>query len=353
MTHPAPTLDSDSVLRNCGVDPDVLRSSIARWMAITLDGTRRVVFAGSNPLIDAALAASPEARPVVRYSLAAASALPAESYDLLVVIEDSPTPDAWAIIASLAQRPRVQLVWEALRQDLLVSLMATKFQYLVTPEELLGLMRNAPGTSSRRLDRPIVKADAIESFQGKRVIEFGPLDGVQTAAIAKLGASEIVCIEIRPDNYLKSLLSADLIGARQVSIRFDNFHAVTAARYGTFDICIAHGVYYHSNAPFRFLENIASLAPVVVFGGFCATDASPAGDWMELASEGQSYRAKQYAEVNYFTAGVSANGYFFGADAIQRWFRNHGFEICALEVRSTTSKQPAGEFVFFVAKRAR
>lgn len=346
-------LSSDSVLLNCGLDPASLDVALQSWLRATLTGGARVVFAGASPTIDAALTRAGSDLRVERRSLDEALALPDAAFDDMVVVEEAPGPDAWTAIARLAARPRVRLVWEAMRRELLLGLLASKLPYLIKPEQLLQILRSAPGTSPTRLDQPIVAADAIVPFRGKRVIEIGPLDGAQTSAILKLGASEVVCVEIRPDNYLKTLLTADLVGGAPVSIRFDNFHAVIPERYGTFDICVAHGVYYHSNAPFRLLENLAALAPVIVFGGFCATDDRPAWGWTELRSDGQVYRAKNYSEVDYFTAGVSAASYFFEAESIQRWFTSHGFELLATEVRDARAYGPAGEFVFFVARRVR
>ncbi len=347
----ASNLTTDSLLHNCGVEPALLASSLRSWLRSTLSGSRRVVFAGASPTLDAALVEAGAANRGQRCSLGEALTLSEHAFDEMIVVEEAPSPQAWPTIASLAARPKVRLIWEAMRQELLLGLLASKLPYLITPEQLLEILRSEPGTSATRLDRPIVTANDIVPFRGKRVIEFGPLDGAQTAAIMKYGASELTCIEIRPDNYLKSLLTSHLIGGTQVSMRMDNFHAVTPERYGTFDICVAHGVYYHSNAPFQFLANMAALAPVIVFGGFCATDDRPGWTWIDLESEGCVYRVKNYSEVNYFTAGVSVGSYFFEAASIQRWFTNHGFELLATEVRDVRAHGPAGEFVYFVARR--
>lgn len=342
---------TDSLLLNCGVDGEVVRAAIRRLLLRVLSNQGQSALVGQSSLIDELVGEHPELAAIPRLPLASLIDPSTDAFNDLIVIEEFPAPDAWPIIATAAAKPGVRLLWEAVREDLLVGYLASKVPYLVRPEQILDIYRSEPGTSPTRLDHPIANANRLVPFRGKRVIELGPLDAAQTSAILKLGASELVCIEIRPDNYVKTLLAADLLGARNLTLKLENFHATTAARHGHFDVCIAHGVYYHSNAPFQLLENIAGLAPVIVFGGFCATDEKPHWDWLELEHEGHRYRAKNYYEVDYFTAGVSTGAYFFSVDAVQDWFRRRGFELLNLSVEDSRAHGPSGAYLSFVAKR--
>ena len=71
----------------------------------------------------------------------------------------------------------------------------------------------------------------------------------------------------------------------------DDFHNADAHKYGRFDLAFAHGVYYHSFAPFLFFENLISLSDNIFIGGY-TTNAKqsvkssrmsqvtiPGGDW--------------------------------------------------------------------------
>ena len=185
---------------------------------------------------------------------------------------------------------------------------------------------------------------------GRRIIEFGPLDGCQTAAMVKRGAREIACIEARAENALKTLVAAYSMGWGNVGVSMDDFHNADANRYGRFDLAFAHGVYYHSNAPFVLLENLLSLADHVYLGGFCASDELPGDDWEELEHDGRSYRVKRYRETNNITAGVNEYGYFFHAEDLARFFRERGCEVEVLSDEPSTVT--AGRYVRLLATRS-
>jgi hypothetical protein len=184
---------------------------------------------------------------------------------------------------------------------------------------------------------------------GRRIIEFGPLDGCQTAAMIQLGAREIACIEARAENALKTLVAAYSLGWENVGVSMDDFHNADARSYGRFDLAFAHGVYYHSNAPFVLLENLLSLADHVYVGGFCASDELPRDDWQELEHAGRSYRVKRYRETNNITAGVNEYGYFFHPEDLARFFRERG---CEVEILSdAASSVTAGRYLRLLATR--
>ncbi len=192
---------------------------------------------------------------------------------------------------------------------------------------------------------------ALVPLAGKRVIEFGTLEFGQTAQLAALGPSEVLTVEARPENVIKSLIGMFVGGFRNVTIVMDNFHNVASDNYGTFDLVFAHGVYYHSNAPFLFFENLISLAPAIFVGGFCATDARPHGAWMTLSDQGQDYRVKSMFEGNESTAGLQANSIVFEGTSLLRYFECRGYRIDILERVDVTDNLAGGEYLRFLARR--
>jgi 16S rRNA A1518/A1519 N6-dimethyltransferase RsmA/KsgA/DIM1 with predicted DNA glycosylase/AP lyase activity len=90
------------------------------------------------------------------------------------------------------------------------------------------------------------------------VIEFGPLEGCLTAGLVKLGVKSLTCIEARAENAIKTLVACHAFDWKNVKLVMDDFHNVNQFKYGTYDLVFAHGVYYHSLAPFLFLENLRS-----------------------------------------------------------------------------------------------
>jgi hypothetical protein len=187
-------------------------------------------------------------------------------------------------------------------------------------------------------------------LEGKSVIELGPFEAMQTAALVHAGAKSITCIEARAENYLKSQAACYGFGWDHVRFVMDDFHNADRSKYGEFDLAFAHGVYYHSIAPFLFLENLLSLAPNIFLGGFCATDDLPEGPYQTLQHEGRNYRVKHYIEsVVEFTAGVNWHGYYFHKEDLMRFFQERG---CTIEVISDeVSPQFAGNYLRFLARK--
>jgi hypothetical protein len=192
------------------------------------------------------------------------------------------------------------------------------------------------------------------SIAGKSLIEFGPLDGAQTAFLVNQGPARITCIEARPENAIKTIIAKQVFDWKNVDVVMDDFHNVHGSKYGRFDLVFAHGVYYHSIAPFVFLENLISLADNIFLGGFCATDSNPTTDYVQLDYQGGLYRAKQYREAGAadFYAGVNTVGYFFHGDDLLAFFKQREFQIQVFEDLYFGAEMCAGRYLRFFAKRS-
>ncbi|MGA2230063.1 MAG: class I SAM-dependent methyltransferase [Tepidisphaeraceae bacterium] len=197
------------------------------------------------------------------------------------------------------------------------------------------------------------KLEAVFPLRGRSVIEFGPLDGFQTAYLVNQGASRVLCVEARAENTLKVMAAKAALGWNAVEVRMDDFHNVDVNSCGRFDLAFAHGVYYHSIAPFVFLDNLVSLADNIYLGGFCATDENPLSPYLTLRHNGEDYRVKRYTEGGRddFYAGVNTFAYFFHGDDLVKYFESAGFRVDILEDMTFDASQCSGRYLRFFAKR--
>jgi hypothetical protein len=179
------------------------------------------------------------------------------------------------------------------------------------------------------------------------VIEFGPFDGCQTAGLVNLGVKNLTCIEARAENAIKTMVARYVFGWNNVELVMDDFHNAEQLKYGTYDLAFAHGVYYHSIAPFLFLENLMSLSNNIFLGGFCATENLPEGNYETLEYGGQEYRVKLYQEAQNFTAGVNTKGYFFHKEDLMKFFQERNYELVIIS--DEDSNVTAGNFLRFLA----
>ena len=200
---------------------------------------------------------------------------------------------------------------------------------------------------------PLRTLTDVFPLEGKSVVEFGPLDASQTAFLVHSGASRVVCVEARPENAMKVLAARQAMGWNNVEVRMDDFHNADANSMGRFDLAFAHGVYYHTIAPFVFLENLISLSDNVFLGGYCTTDENPAIEYQHLTHNGQSYRVKRYEEAGRgdFYAGINSYAYFLEGEDLLKFFQTNGYATRVLQDIPTDATQAAGRYIRFFASR--
>jgi hypothetical protein len=84
-------------------------------------------------------------------------------------------------------------------------------------------------------------------------------------------------------------------------------------------------------------------------GGYCATDALPCGEYLQLDYFGKNYRAKTFQEVDHCTSGLNTFGYFFHGDDLIGFFHDKGYET--IIISDEESSVTAGKYLRFFAKR--
>jgi hypothetical protein len=204
---------------------------------------------------------------------------------------------------------------------------------------------------------PLDKLNNIFPLEGKTVIEFGPMEGAQTAGLVNLGVKSVLGVEARAVSFIKSMIAGYCFGWKNVSLVMDDFHNADANKYGRFDLAFAHGVYYHSFAPFFFFENLMSLADNIFLGGY-TTNANQAVKppssliytFETLEYEGKQYRVKRILIGNSFNSAINQYAYHFDRDDLLRFFEERGYDLSL--IIDDASDDPWGDwFLTFVAKK--
>ena len=200
---------------------------------------------------------------------------------------------------------------------------------------------------------PLGELNRVFPLTGKSVIEFGPMEGAQTAGLVRLGARSVTCIEARAESFIKTTIAKTVFGWDNVRLVMDDFHNADNLKYGKFDLAFAHGVYYHSIAPFFFFENLMSLSDNIFLGGY--TLAEPVSetdkDIETLEYEGRKYLAKRIPMGESYNTGVNYHGYHFTGKDLQSFFTDRGYRVVLIS--DEEAGDPWGErFVRFVATRS-
>ncbi|HET8669597.1 MAG TPA: class I SAM-dependent methyltransferase [Candidatus Saccharimonadales bacterium] len=205
---------------------------------------------------------------------------------------------------------------------------------------------------------PLDILNDVFPLSGKTVIEFGPMECAQTAGLVDLGVKSVIGIEARATSFIKSMIACYCFGWKNVSLVMDDFHNADAEKYGRFDLVFAHGVYYHSFAPFLFFENLMSLADNVFIGGYTTNASQPAKASTalnytdeRLEYEGKQYRVRQIRIGNSFNTAINQFAYHFDRDDLLRFFEDRGYDLTLIS--DEPSDDPWGDwFLRFLAKKS-
>lgn len=106
------------------------------------------------------------------------------------------------------------------------------------------------------LDRP---------FEKLRVLDLACLEGLYGIELALHGA-EVVAIEGREANIEKARFAKDVLSLENLHLVQDDVRNLSREKYGTFNVVLCLGIFYHLDAPdvFSFLENIADVCEKLV-----------------------------------------------------------------------------------------
>ena len=138
----------------------------------------------------------------------------------------------------------------------------------------------------------------------------------------------------------------------------DDFHNADAQKYGRFDLAFAHGVYYHSFAPFLFFENLMSLSENIFIGGYTTAvneQVNPAPGlvytYETLEYEGKRYKVRRIIIGNSYNTAVNQFAYHFDREDLLSFFKDRGYEVTIIS--DEPSDEPWGEWFlrFFASKK--
>ena len=93
-------------------------------------------------------------------------------------------------------------------------------------------------------------------FDGKDILELGPLEAGHTYSLEQLGAN-VTAVEANCEAYLKCLLVKELLELKRVKFLLGDFSGFLQQADKPFDIIFASGVLYHMTEPLKLIELIA------------------------------------------------------------------------------------------------
>lgn len=198
----------------------------------------------------------------------------------------------------------------------------------------------------------------LGSFQGKRVLELGPLEGGHTTMMER-GGAEIVSIEANQRGFLKCLVVKNALNLKTEFLYGDFSRYLESAPPRSFDFVLASGVLYHMNEPLKLLHEVARVGDA--FGVWTHYyDASILGATPRFDPHPQFHvldgKTVEVYRQNYlfsvtargFCGGSAPTSYWLTRDGLLDYVQSLGFEV---RVGAEDLRHPGGPCILFFAKR--
>jgi SAM-dependent methyltransferase len=100
--------------------------------------------------------------------------------------------------------------------------------------------------------------------QPRTILELGSLEGAHSFILAQRpGVQRVVALEGREANLRKARFVQELLEIRNVEFLEANLEHAELARFGKFDAVFCCGLLYHLPEPWRLLEQLPAIAPVL------------------------------------------------------------------------------------------
>ena len=210
--------------------------------------------------------------------------------------------------------------------------------------------------------RTLIMQNALGSFEGMDVLEFGPLEGGHTYQLHQLGVSSVTSIEANQRAYLKTLITKEIYNLSKAQILLGDCNLFLEDTDKNYDLILAAGVIYHMKNPVHSL-------------GLILKNCSKVAIWSHYHSE-RVYQEKHLKhhfrrkpekleafgcaiecyrqsyghalDVMGFCGGGQDYSYWIPLEGWQRIFDHHGFELNILEDNTI---HPHGSCITAVGKR--
>ncbi|HJQ57145.1 MAG TPA: class I SAM-dependent methyltransferase [Vineibacter sp.] len=109
---------------------------------------------------------------------------------------------------------------------------------------------------------------------GLKVLELGPLEGMQTYLLDQANPELIHAVEANRLSFLRCLVTKELLGIKRARFLHGNFVPWLEQVDVTYDLIIASGVLYHMRDPVRLLELIAQRSNAIYIWTHYFSDAA-------------------------------------------------------------------------------
>ncbi|MDD5255174.1 MAG: class I SAM-dependent methyltransferase [Candidatus Omnitrophica bacterium] len=178
--------------------------------------------------------------------------------------------------------------------------------------------------------------------KGLRILELGSMEGAHSYMLESLGAREVLAVEGRKDNFLRSLIIKNAFSLDKCRFLLGDFKEVLGGLEGGFDLCLALGVLYHLENPAETVYRIGELSASFFVWSHYATPDYPATAEARVSHASKSYRGKFVLEdTEHYTSGLSPRSFWLFEDQLLALINDAGFKHIDVVAKERHEHGPA------------
>ena len=126
--------------------------------------------------------------------------------------------------------------------------------------------------------------------RARTILELGSLEGAHTFLLAAHpNVTRVLALEGREANLRKARFVQELLGTQNVEFAQANLENAELGRFGKFDAVFCSGLLYHLPEPWKLIERLNAVAPVLFIWTQYAADA-------DAVDVGNGFRGKIHVE---------------------------------------------------------
>ena len=200
----------------------------------------------------------------------------------------------------------------------------------------------------KKAEKIIIREPRIEqlaermSLGGCRILELGCLEGLHSFLLSNLGASEIIAIEGRRENYLKCLMVKNAFHLEKCTFLFGDVNDILPQLRSHFDLCLALGILYHLENPVEVVYRIAQISDSIFAWTHYSSDGFPVGRLATLRYGNAQYSGRCVGEdPRHYLSGLQGSSFWLCEEDLLRLFSDAGFKNIEVIMKETHEHGPA------------
>lgn len=189
-----------------------------------------------------------------------------------------------------------------------------------------------PGAAGLFEDERVLWAqEKLGSFEGRQILELGPLEGGHSYMFQQAGAERVIAIEANTRAFLKCLCVKEIFDLDRVEFKLGDFMSYLEKADLSYDMVFASGVLYHMEDPLLLLDLMSRVSDRL-FLWTHYYDAEPLLSREDYANKFEPVQTAEHQGFRYeystqsYQHALDWSGFCGGPKTVSKWLTRESIE---------------------------